>query len=173
MKTTRPKGWSARVAAGAAALAATGLFAAAVRAASAAPAALAQISATAIPAGKLQARGERFWTTHPQAWPCASLCLGHFAYNKADLAYLLRLPREKDASLRLVAQLVAAKLNLACGLRSTEAERWVWQADAYLATQDALPLAEPVDPAGALGRQLTDLAAKLESFNAVRAAPGP
>lgn len=123
-------------------------------------------SPTAVESTKRQLHTEKYWTSHPQAWPCNSLCLGHFAYNKADLAYLLRLPRQKDASLQLAAQLVAAKLNLASGLRSPEAEHWIWQADAYLGTQDFLPLAEPVNPTGALGRQLLDLAAKLESFNA-------
>ena len=58
-------------------------------------------------------RSQGYWKTHPEAWPVDSLTLGCQTYTKAQCLALMALATKGDASLILVRQLIAAKLNVA------------------------------------------------------------
>lgn len=110
-------------------------------------------------------RSQGYWKTHGVRWPVASLQLGCQTYTKAQALALMSMPVNGDASLTLVRQLVAAKLNVAAN-----AYEWpsavvaIEQADALLCNY-AGRLPYGVATSSATGRQMTRLALQLESFN--------
>ncbi len=106
-----------------------------------------------------------YWKTHGVRWPVDSLQLGCQGYTKAECLALIAMPVRGDASLALVKQLIAAKLNVA-----SNAYEWssilpaIDQADALLCSfVGRLPFG--VSSSSATGRVMTRLGQQLESFN--------
>ncbi len=56
-----------------------------------------------------------FWKNHPENWCTDSLALGNVIYNQEELLSILGLEIEGNGLVSLAHQLIAAKLNLACG----------------------------------------------------------
>jgi hypothetical protein len=108
-----------------------------------------------------------FWKENPDAWPATLLTLGGQTYTKQELLDLLNTPVGKkggaDASLILVHQLIAAKLNIANGSASPILDV-ITHADAVLAGfSGRLPY--DVAPSSPRGHQMTTDAGALENFN--------
>lgn len=110
-------------------------------------------------------RSQGYWKTHGVRWPVASLQVGCQTYTNAEALALLSSPVRGDASLTLAKQLIAAKLNVV-----NNAYEWpsivavIEQADTILcAYAGRLPLG--VATRTTMGRQMTQLAQQLESFN--------
>ena len=105
-----------------------------------------------------------FWKNHPGAWPVGSLVLGDETYAKAELLLLLKTPTRGDASLILVRQLLAAKLNIANGSDPTPILQTISDADVLLAPfTGRLPY--HVRPFSGVGHSMTALADRLEKYN--------
>ena len=56
-----------------------------------------------------------FWKTHPETWCETTLQLGDVNYVQEELLAILNLPVEGNGLVSLAHQLIAAKLNVACG----------------------------------------------------------
>jgi len=63
------------------------------------------------------ARTPRYWRRHPQAWPVLDLQLGDLqaTFDQECLRDLMRLRPRRDARVKLLRHLIAAKLNIANG----------------------------------------------------------
>lgn len=105
-----------------------------------------------------------FWKNHPEAWPVADLPLGSETYGRDDAIALLRTPTRGDASLILVKQLIAAKLNVANGSDDAPIATELADADGLLAP---LPGRLPygVRPSTDLGGRMTPIAETLDAYN--------
>jgi hypothetical protein len=106
-----------------------------------------------------------FWKNHPDAWPVDSLTVGSVTYTKVQALQILRDANAKDATKMLVAQLIAAKLNVLsgawCGTSSTIFDTYTLNAsDTFLA---AHPWGS--DPKGAERTYALMLKDILDSFN--------
>ena len=55
-----------------------------------------------------------YWMAHSEAWCCPTIVLGGKTYTKADAIGMIGKYSNDDATYRLAAQLIAAKLNLSC-----------------------------------------------------------
>lgn len=82
-----------------------------------------------------------FWKTHPTAWPVGSLVLGTRTYSEAELLAFLNTSPRGNASLILVHQLIAAKLNVASGAAAPGTA--IAQADAWIASHQAAGMSLP------------------------------
>jgi uncharacterized protein (TIGR03382 family) len=58
------------------------------------------------------ARTPGYWKNHPESWPVTSLTIGGQVYSQACLLDVMSLPTRGDVRIRLIAHLIAAKLNL-------------------------------------------------------------
>jgi hypothetical protein len=99
-----------------------------------------------------------FWKNHPEHWCVTSLELGDVEYSQAQLLAILRQPVRGNGLVSLAHQLIAAKLNVACGSRRVQA----------IAHSDALigSLVVPPIGSGHLHPSLTsDLVDALDAFN--------
>jgi len=105
-----------------------------------------------------------FWKTHPTAWPVGSLTLGTRSYSEAELLVFLNTPPRGNASLILIHQLIAAKLNVASGAAAPGTS--IASADAWIAAHQALGMSLPFsglakgDAATAIG-----LSTLLDNYN--------
>lgn len=109
-----------------------------------------------------------YWKNHPENWPVDDLVLGGVSYTKEELLALLHTPPSDDASLVLVHQLIAARLNVATGSPAPDSVATALaRSDAWLVTvQDAdgrLPFGVASDNA-AYGEGI-DLSAVLDDYN--------
>ena len=108
--------------------------------------------------------GHGYWKTHPEKWPVSSLQLGSQSYSKTELLNLLARPSRGDASVILVHQLIAAKLNIAAGVVATPIAATITDADQRLsAFTGKLPY--KVKPSTTAGKAMVKAADKLEDFN--------
>ena len=107
--------------------------------------------------------GQGYWKNTP-TWPVPQLMLGSQTYTQVELLILLNTPPAGDASLILVHQLIAAKLNAARGLDSTIITGVIAQGDAILAGfTGRLPFNVP--PSDGNGQKLVNLSTILGSYN--------
>jgi hypothetical protein len=75
------------------------------------------------------------WRQHPSDWPVTTLVLGRLSYTQDALREILRRSHgesETDASLRLGAELIAAKFNVLIGARVPAADRAIASADSLI-----------------------------------------
>jgi hypothetical protein len=106
-----------------------------------------------------------FWKNHPDRWPVDSIVVGGVAYTKDLALEILRSANAKDATSMLVAQLIAARLNVLsgtwCGASSTVFDSYAMNdADTFLA---AHPLGS--NPRGAERTYALMLKDILDGFN--------
>ena len=110
---------------------------------------------------------------HPDAWPVESLILGDITYTKAELINLLKTLTKGDASIVLVRQLIAAKLNVNNGADPSVVEGIIVDADYWVANNgdgDTLPYKIKTNtPEGAV---VVDLAETLDDYNNGIIGPG-
>lgn len=107
--------------------------------------------------------GQGFWSTHPENWPAQSIMLGSQLYTRDEVLALVTAPGD-DASTRLAAQLITAKLNVANGADTTAINATLAQADALLSQFNGkLPYA--VQSASDVGQQMTNLGVILDAYN--------
>jgi hypothetical protein len=109
-------------------------------------------------------RSQGFWKTHPDAWPVTSLTLGSQTYTQAELLALFDTPPRGDASLILVDQLIAAKLNIANGSDPTPISTTIADADSLL-SGFAGKLPYHVRPSSPTGQAMVNDATVLDSYN--------
>ena len=112
-----------------------------------------------------------YWKNHPDAWPVETLMLGDIVHIKAKLIELLKTPTKGDASVVLVHQLIAAKLNMENGADPSVVEDIIADADNWLVDNgDTLPYNIKTDtPEGAVA---VDLAETLDDYNNGIIGPG-
>ncbi|HZG00480.1 MAG TPA: Ig-like domain-containing protein [Chitinophagales bacterium] len=110
-----------------------------------------------------------YWKNHHQLWNAAwmPMTLGTVSYTKQQLIMLLNKPvgngNKADASLILVKQLIAAKLNILNGVvASQQVLDCIAAAEALIGASN-LPMNVKVNTA--LGQQMVSVAACLEQFN--------
>jgi len=60
-----------------------------------------------------------YWKNHPDQWCAGSLTLGNVAYTKDELLDIFHLEVAGNGLVSLAHQLIAAKLNVACGVNPT------------------------------------------------------
>jgi hypothetical protein len=99
-----------------------------------------------------------FWKNHPEHWCADSLSLGNVLYTKDELLDIFGQSVQGNGLVALARQLIAAKLNVACGSFISPA----------IASADALigDLVVPPIGAGFLSTDDTDaLVAELDDFN--------
>lgn len=108
-----------------------------------------------------------YWKNHASQWPTTVLSLGGTNYGQAELLAILRTPPKGDASIILVHQLIAAKLNVASGASSGSIGASIASADAWLAANIDADGRVPcgVASSSAAGQQAVTLAAKLDAYN--------
>ncbi len=107
---------------------------------------------------------QSFWKNHPEAWPVSALTLGRQSYTQAELLTLLKTPIKGDASLILVHQLIATKLNLADGSNPAPINSTVTHADSLL-NGFAGKLPYKVQPSSATGQAMVNDANVLDNYN--------
>jgi hypothetical protein len=105
-----------------------------------------------------------YWKNHSDAWPVTSLTLGSETYTEAELLAILRTPVRGDASLILVHQLIAAKLNIANGSDPTPVSATIANADTLLSAF-AGKLPYNVRPSSSTGQAMVSDAATLDNYN--------
>ena len=115
--------------------------------------------------------GQGYWKNNPAAWPVNSLTLGSQTYTKTELLRILRTPIKGDASLILVHQLIAAKLNIANGADGTPVTSTIADADAVLSLFTG-KLPYRLRPNTTNGQRIAHDAATLESYNNGNLTPG-
>jgi hypothetical protein len=99
-----------------------------------------------------------FWKNHPEVWCVTSLSLGDVEYTQPELLSIFDQPVQGNGLVALAHQLIAAKLNVACGAASVDA---IADADALIGS-----LVVPPVGAGFLETSATsDLVAALDAFN--------
>lgn len=105
-----------------------------------------------------------FWKTHPTAWPVDSLMLGTRSYSEAALLAFLNTPPRGNASIILIHQLIAAKLNVASGAAAPGTA--IAQADAWIAAHQAAGASLPFTglPKADAARAIS-LSGTLDSYN--------
>jgi hypothetical protein len=107
--------------------------------------------------------GQGYWKNTP-TWPITQIMLGSQTYTQVEVLILLNTPPAGDASLILVHQLIATKLNVAKGLDSTVVAGVIAQGDAVLAgLTGRLPYNVP--PSDPIGQTLVNLGNILDSYN--------
>ncbi len=119
-------------------------------------------------------RTQGYWKNHPASWPVARLSVGDASYTRDALVALFETPPAGDASLTLVHQLVAARLNVLHGASEDAVATTFVEADAWMAAHaDAdgrLPYG--IEAATAAEAQAVTLAGTLEAFNEGAIGPG-
>ena len=73
-----------------------------------------------------------YWKNHPEAWPVDSIELGGVVYTRDQAIALMKQPVRGDITIALVAQLIAAKLNVLVGNDGSCVADTIVAADAYL-----------------------------------------
>jgi hypothetical protein len=119
---------------------------------------------TATPEGQSCVYGHGYWKNHPDLWPVSSLTLGDETYTDAELRDFLKGAVGGDASLILIKQLIAAKLNVANGTDDSAIATTITAADAWLANY-ANKLPYDVGPSSPEGQEAVTLADMLEQYN--------
>jgi len=109
-----------------------------------------------------------FWKTHgpigcatgenTNAWPVSSLTLGSVSYTDLELCSILNTPAAGNGLIALAHQLIAAKLNVANGADSTDADVAIAAADALIGALVVPPVGAGTLPASATGSLITALA---------------
>jgi hypothetical protein len=109
-----------------------------------------------------------YWRNTPAAWHVASLTLGSQTYTQSELLTILGMPigtgPKADASLILVDQLIAAKLNITNGANPTPISAAVAHADGLL-NGFAGKLPYKVKTSTTAGHAMVTDAATLENYN--------
>jgi hypothetical protein len=116
-------------------------------------------------------RTAEYWEDHPNAWLVTELTLGQQTYRKRELLSILRQPVDRDASLILARQLIAAKLNIADGSDPAAIATTLQAADSLLNGFDG-PLPYQVKPRSETGAEMRAAAAVLNSYNHRLLTPG-
>ena len=110
-----------------------------------------------------------YWKNHASAWPVDEIELGGVVYTKHDALELLATPVRGDATISLVQQLIAAKLNVENGTESSCIDATIAAADAFLASH---PVGSK--PKGSAQHTADDLKDRLDDYNNGRlCAPAP
>jgi len=110
-----------------------------------------------------------YWKTHASAWPLSSVTLGARTYTKAQALDLMNTAPKGDASLVLVHQLIAAKLNAAAGAETASIAERLTQADGLLSNS---PAGSKVKSGSEVGQQMTSQASTLDDYNNGRLSGG-
>ena len=105
-----------------------------------------------------------FWKNHPGEWPASPLALGNETYTQAEALDLLRTPVSGDASLILVKQVIAAKLNIMTGSDRVPVNGYIVDADNLFATYPG-KLPYDVHPSTTDGHTMTTLGGVLDEYN--------
>src|SRR5205085_1590750 len=109
-----------------------------------------------------------YWKNHPNAWPVSSLTIGAITYTEAELITILQTaPKSGDATIILIHQLIAAKLNIASGADNSAVASTITMADTYLQNN-----ALKSRPLGKAKTQGTTLAQTLDNYNSGLIGPG-
>ncbi len=116
-------------------------------------------------------KSQGHWKNNPSIWPVNSLTLGSQSYTKAELLAILKTSTQTDASLILVRQLIAAKLNLENGSDPAPVSSTIAHADALLSGFSG-KLPYKVKPSSAKGQAMTADAVVLASYNNALLTPG-
>lgn len=99
-----------------------------------------------------------FWKNHPHLWCTDTLQLGDVVYNQGELLSILWLEVEGNGLVSLAHQLIAAKLNVACGADPIDC---IADADELIG-----PLVVPPVGTGYLAPEVTSLLVQcLTAFN--------
>ena len=119
--------------------------------------------------------GQGYWKNHPADWPVNNLTLGTRTYTETQLLTVLTTAigrgNQADASLILVHQLVAAKLNIANGSNPSPVQEVIAAADSLIGSR-SIPVGPRITPNTAQGAQMVSLASMLEQFNNGVLSPG-
>lgn len=75
-----------------------------------------------------------YWKTHKNAWPVDGITIGGITYTKAQAIGWLKTPVKDDMTIAMFYQLVAAKLNVANGCKSSCIGETIIAADNWMAT---------------------------------------
>jgi hypothetical protein len=111
-------------------------------------------------------RTQGYWKNHAQAWPVDALTVGRTRLTKAEALALFNRSPKGDATIILVHQLMAAKLNVAAGASTSAVLDTIAEADAWLARVGLYS-----KPKGANKDQGIRLADVLDRFNNGRLGP--
>ena len=112
--------------------------------------------------------GHGYWKNKTTTWPVTSLTLGALSYSQSELGALLGNPSNRDASVILARQLIAAKLNILNGADASPVVTAVAQADALFG---ATHLPSGVPAASVSGQAMVALARVLDDYNSGRLTP--
>ncbi|MCZ6690405.1 MAG: SBBP repeat-containing protein [Planctomycetota bacterium] len=122
------------------------------------------VSKLGVGGGLLCPRGQGYWKNHPDLWPVTTLDLGFEACDQASCLVVLGTPTRGDASVILMKQLIAAKLNVANGSDLAVILPCLADADALLAGFAGMPPYD-VAPSTATGQSMVDVAGILDDYN--------
>lgn len=75
-----------------------------------------------------------YWTNHPNDWPVDRLTIAGTSYSKDELLGFLKRPTKGDATWQMVAQLIAARLNVAAGNESSCIDQTIASANSWLSS---------------------------------------
>lgn len=99
---------------------------------------------------------------HPSAWPVEQMTIGGKTYTKSQLIAIIKQPTKGDVTYSLAQQLIAAKLNVSVGNRSSCIESTIAAADAWLKTNKLGSNVKGGSSAWNVGEPLSD---KLDDYN--------
>lgn len=111
-------------------------------------------------------RTRGYWDTHPNSWPLTNLTLGSVSYTETQLISILNNPTTMNGLVSLASQLIAAKLNTACGA-SSDIAALIAQADAMIGSLVVPPVgSDYLNPSTT--SSLTDALDRFNSSNQCR-----
>ncbi|MGZ8706340.1 MAG: hypothetical protein ACXW0R_03030 [Gaiellaceae bacterium] len=117
-----------------------------------------------LPCAPALALTQGYWKNHADAWPVQTITLGGISYTKSQAITLLQTPPAGgNATLILVHQLIAAKLNVAAGAPSSCISATIAAADAWLTANGGAN--GTVKSSTAAGQVATTLANTLDQYN--------
>jgi hypothetical protein len=111
--------------------------------------------------------GQGYWKNHPEEWPVESLTLGGVSYTQDELLEIYSMPPSGDATYIVARHLITAKLNVANGARSHDADVAIKAADEWL---ESYPLGS--FPRGAERQEGIRLGNDLNRYNSGATGPG-
>ena len=99
---------------------------------------------------------------HPSAWPVEQLMIGGTMYTKIQLIAIIKRPTKNDVTYSLAQQLIAAKLNVGVGNKSSCIESTIAAADAWLTRNKLGSNVKGSSAAWVIGQPLNNT---LDSYN--------
>lgn len=113
-------------------------------------------------------KSQGYWKNHPESWPTPIPTIGGWEYTEKQLLDVLEMPVKGNETVKLLHQLIPAKLNIAVGVPSSPVQSIIDAADAVLSEDYYKGKLSPTPPkprSNEEEKQFNDWNDALDEFN--------